>query len=143
MRRNPSHTMHGRGVTKPEDKWFSRCIRHRDNWTCRNCFVDCIADQGRLQCCHIYGRANKSTRWHPDNCVALCRECHARFTAEPIEWFEFCHGLLGHEHMAMLRIRKNKVLKTTAQLRKEISDHYRLEYRRMIDQRSFDLRPWE
>jgi hypothetical protein len=45
--------------------------------------------------------------------------------------------------MAQLRIQKNQILKTTAALRKEISDHYRLEYRRMISEQSTDLRAWD
>ena len=132
-----------RGVSKTEDKHFSKCIRHRDNWRCRSCSVDCIMDQGHLQCCHIYGRANKSTRWAPENCIAMCRTCHERYTKEPIEWAAFCENLLGYEHMEQLKTKKNQIMKTSAALRKQISDHYRIEYKRMVAAQTTDLRGWD
>lgn len=144
MRRNPAHSLHGKGTgSKREDVWFSRCIRHRDNWRCRNCGKDFIVDQAHLQCAHIYGRANKATRWEPGNCIALCHKCHGQYTREPVDWFRFCEELLGREHMDRLLIKKNVILKTNQALRKQISDHYRLEYHRMREEQSTDLRAWD
>jgi hypothetical protein len=128
--------MHGRGVSKREDRWFSKAIRQRDG-ACR-----CCGSTEDGQCAHIYGRATKATRWDPDNAVRLCATCHGRFTGEPVEWGLWCDMELGEEHMDRLKTKKNGILKVTDALRGEVSDHYRMEYNRMVREGSHDLKPW-
>lgn len=66
------------------DALFSRQIRARDKF-CQ--FKEClISDPAKLQNSHYFGRAIKSTRFDPDNCVALCWLHH------------FKDKLLGYEY---------------------------------------------
>lgn len=52
------------------DESFSHEIRARDKF-CQ--FPNCmVSDSTKLQCSHYFGRAIKSTRFDPDNCIALC-----------------------------------------------------------------------
>lgn len=50
-----------------------------------------------LDCAHIYGRASLSTRWAPDNAMALCRTCHRMMTDNPDHWEYFCRARLGDD----------------------------------------------
>lgn len=55
---------------KKADNIFSEKIRTRDG-KCQ--FPGCKVNEfGKLQCSHYIGRATKSTRFDPDNCIALC-----------------------------------------------------------------------
>lgn len=105
------------------DKWFSNCVRHRDKHTCQYCH------QAGTDCAHIYGRAKKSVRWSMDNAITLCRHHHQWFGSNPVAFTDFLTKIYGEGHMAILREKANSILKTNKALRKEISDHYRAEFR--------------
>jgi hypothetical protein len=108
------------------DKWFSDVVRRKANSTCEHCGI-----QGRMECAHIYGRANKAVRWSMDNAVSLCHYCHRTFTGNPVDFHLWLLDYLGQGHMDILIEKKNMILKTNKILRKEISDHYRGEFRKM------------
>ena len=108
------------------DDWFSKSVRHRDQHRCQFCFAE------GTDCAHIYGRAKKSTRWSMDNAVTLCRYHHRHFTANPVEFTDWLTKIYGHGHMDILREKANAILKTNKLLRKEISNHYRTEYRKAL-----------
>ena len=74
------------------DDLYSKIIRHGKN-RCERCLRS-----RDLQCAHIMGRANKSTRWAlkpVKNAVALCFSCH--------EWFD------KHKIMACILEPKKRV----------------------------------
>jgi hypothetical protein len=121
------------------DKWFSDCIRHRAGYQCESCHKGFAGLVQGFECCHIYGRANKSTRWATGNAVALCGGCHRRYTEHPLEFNDFLEGYLGSGHLDLLRERKNQIFKTNKVIRKEISAHYRAEFRRMVASGDTDL----
>ena len=108
------------------DDWFSKSVRHRDQHRCQFCFAE------GTDCAHIFGRAKKSVRWSMDNAVTLCRYHHRYFTANPVEFTDWLTKLYGQGHMDILREKANAILKTNKLLRKEISDHYRTEYRKAL-----------
>ena len=108
------------------EKWFSDVVRRKANSTCEHCGI-----QGRMECAHIYGRANKAVRWSMDNAVSLCHYCHRTFTGNPVDFHLWLLDYLGQGHMDILIEKKNMILKTNKILRKEISDHYRGEFRKM------------
>ena len=60
---------------------FSNFIRERDNWQCQKCSRefnrDC--DTTNLHCSHFKGRRNQAARYDPENCIALCLNCHKYF----------------------------------------------------------------
>ena len=108
------------------DDWFSKSVRHRDQHRCQFCFAE------GTDCAHIFGRAKKSVRWSMDNAVTLCRYHHRYFTANPVAFTDWLTNLYGQGHMDILREKANSILKTNKLLRKEISDHYRTEYRKAL-----------
>ena len=108
------------------DKWFSDVVRRKANSTCEHCGIE-----GRMECAHIYGRANKAVRWSMDNAVSLCHYCHRTFTGNPVDFHLWLLDYLGQGHMDILDEKRNMILKTNKILRKEISDHYRGEFRKM------------
>mgnify|MGYP002641961621 CR=1 FL=1 len=115
------------------DSWFSKCVRHRDQHRCQYCFKE------GTDSAHIFGRARKSTRWSMDNAITLCRYHHRYFTANPVAFADWLTKTLGHGHMDILREKANTILKTNKLLRKEISDHYRTEFRKAEADLSYEI----
>ena len=111
------------------DKWFSDVVRAKAGWCCEYCGKSFGGASAGLHCAHIFGRANKSTRWSLDNAVSLCAYHHDYFGKNPVSFADWLSGYYGEGHMDILREKRNQILKTNQQLRKEISDHYRAEYR--------------
>ena len=66
-----------------QDKLFSEYIRERDNWTCQNCQRVFPRGSGLLQNSHYMGRRFYATRFHEDNCEALCGRCHLNIGQDP------------------------------------------------------------
>lgn len=62
--------------TKLLDLEFSRFIRERDNFTCQRCGTQHTPNSTGLHASHFIGRANRSTRWDPQNVDAMCNGCH-------------------------------------------------------------------
>ena len=124
------------------DKWFSDCIRHRANYSCECCGKSFNGLVQGFEACHIFGRANKSTRWCADNAVALCGGCHRRFTEHPLDFHDWLASHLGAGHMDLLREKRNQILKSNRTLRLEIAKHYREEFRRMEKEGANDLVSW-
>lgn len=87
------------------DAAFSDYIRTRDHWTCRRCRAPHQLPHRGIQCAHLFTRANKGIRYHPDNAVALCKPCHAYFTFRKEEWTAWCEKTLGKEFMERLRVK--------------------------------------
>ncbi len=59
--------------TPHADTLFSRYIRYRDK-----CCLRCRTTDG-LTCSHFWGRGHSSTRFDPENCIALCGMCHSEW----------------------------------------------------------------
>ena len=118
------------------DDWFSKCVRHRDRHLCQYC-----SKEG-TDCAHIYGRARKSVRWSMDNAVTLCRYHHQWFTSNPVAFTDWLTKLYGEGHMDILREKANALLKTNKLLRKEISDHYRAEFRKAEADPNYEIVSW-
>lgn len=64
-----------------------------------------------------------------DNAVTLCRYHHQWFGSNPVAFTDFLTKIYGEGHMEILREKANSIMKTNKILRKEISDHYRTEFR--------------
>ena len=124
------------------DKWFSDCIRHAAGYQCQACHKGFTGLVQGYEACHVWGRANKSTRWCTDNCVALCGGCHRKYTEHPLAFHAFLVELWGEGHLELLNEKRNQILKTNKQTRKEIAKHYREEFRRMEKTGLTDLVSW-
>ena len=89
-----------------KDALFSDLVRERANWTCEACGKQ--PERRMLHCAHIFGRRYRSTRWHPDNAIALCFSCHQHFTDNPTEFsgwvIERLGGTKGGGYAALRRL---------------------------------------
>jgi hypothetical protein len=131
-------------LTTPADKWFSLCVRERAEWKCERChhqysYPD--TSQG-LDCAHYQTRDEWATRLEPLDAMALCRGCHEYFDKERrFEFENFYKSIFGADGLALLREKAldpggyGKEIKRTKG-KGEISKHYRLEYRRMLQLRA-------
>lgn len=123
------------------DSEFSRCIRERANWTCERCGIEDAEAQAKgtstlLDCSHVYSRAHRSTRWHPDNCFCLCKSCHAYLEGRPIEHTKFAEEKLGPTRFEWLVQAHHQPVKFTKADHKAMKKHYREEYARMRELRN-------
>ena len=121
------------------DIWFSKAIRLRDRYQCQHTGKQFAEGQLGLECCHIYGRANKIVRWDPMNAISMSHASHRYFTANPLDFHRFLVEKLGEGHLQLLNERSRGILKTNKALRKEIARHYRQEYNRMLEGNTRDL----
>ncbi len=69
----PAKSKDGSWTLKQADTKFSNLIRGRDG-KCMH--PKCKCRSALLQCSHYFGRAIKSTRFDPDNCITLSWYCH-------------------------------------------------------------------
>ena len=113
------------------DKWFSDVVRAKANWCCESCGKEFGGRSSGLHCAHIYGRANKSTRWSLDNAVSLCYTCHRTYTEHPLDFKSWLDTYLGGGALDRLTEKRRAVLKTNKALREQISAHYKAEYDKM------------
>ena len=81
-------------------------------------------------------------RWSMDNCLCLCRYHHRYFTANPVEFTDFLTNLWGQGHMDILREKANQIYKTTKEIRKEISKHYREEMKKAEADPGYSIVSW-
>ena len=77
-----------------------------------------------------HGRIARVTRILPiDHSGHFFHGGHHHITVNPIEFYDFLRKLWGEGHLEILRDKANSIMKTNKILRKEISDHYRAEFR--------------
>ncbi len=126
--------------TKPSDKWFSKCVRERANYTCERCHRQYDRSSTGLHCSHYHGRANRSTRWDKDNCFSICYSCHIFLGANPYDHTKFVESLLGDGKYELLLERKNDISlgKMFAKDDKagHIAKHYREQLRELQQKRA-------
>lgn len=93
MKKPPSKS----SLTKKLDKAFSILVRKVGK--CEKC-----GKKENLQCCHIFSRANRSTRWFRLNAFCLCGGCHLFWGHKnPVEFTEWTKERLGINNYEELR----------------------------------------
>lgn len=102
----------------PLDVLFSTYIRTKAGWKCEMCFKQYHPPTASLQCSHFKGRRNKSTRWEPENCAALCFSCHRRVTEDPEFHRNWFLKRLGEERYNALILKANSYGKPDKKLLK-------------------------
>lgn len=123
------------------DTIFSKCVRERSDWICEydNCeFCENHSFRnypGGLHNSHFRGRRNRSTRWFPDNCFALCHKRHERMGDCPEEHAAWVRKELGEDRFDALVLRANGHRKYTPHDRWEMNKHYASEFARMHSER--------
>jgi hypothetical protein len=98
----------------PADKAFSQWVRLRDKMClrCRKPLETNVKGlPTSLQASHFQGRGKESTRFDPDNVIALCMGCHGYFTSNPGEHYQWQVRRLGVEKVEEIVLRSNLTTK--------------------------------
>ena len=116
------------------DIWFSKCIRERAGWRCEKCGAQHAENSMGLHCSHHYGRRNWGIRFEPLNCEALDYGCHSHYGGTEDRRRE---ALSAIENALLIEMRNdtNRGREYRRVPMKELSEHYRNEYRRMVAER--------
>lgn len=113
---------------------FSLLVRERAGNVCEA--SGATARECQLECCHVEGRRNRSTRWHPDNAFCLSHAMHLYYTENPISWAEWVRRKLGEErYHANLRL-AHSPRKFTPREIEGLYRHYQSELKRLRVARS-------
>lgn len=89
---------------KQADARFSSFVRSRDKF-CQ--FQGCmVSDPAKLQCSHYIGRAKLSTRFDPNNCIALCWFHHFKSKDLGLEYQKQTYEKHGWDGQYTLLMRK-------------------------------------
>lgn len=114
------------------DAVISDLVRERANWTCEHCETEYSHERRQgLHASHLWGRANRSTRWHPDNLFAHCFGCHQRLGGNPVLFHDWARRTLGDVRFDELRLRANRAIKYTKADKEEMYQHYKKELERL------------
>lgn len=108
------------------DQIFSKIIRLRARWCCEKCGRFFPKGHG-LQCAHIFGRRHRSTRFHPDNAVALCYTDHMYFTENPTLFTAWVKSYLGDVRYEELEARHRQIVKRTKTELEELYRHLKAQ----------------
>ena len=116
------------------DTTFSLCIRESYDYICQfpNC-PECgnhSLREGGLDCSHYKGRRHSAGRWHPANCLALCRPIHSHVDTHKHDHVDLVRNHLGLEAFDDLATRLYGTKKYMPHDRWEMNIHYKaqLEY---------------
>lgn len=122
----------------PADKWFSKCVRISTGWICERCNSYSPEDKRMgLHCAHTVRRGNWSTRFDPNNCLALCNGCHRMYDHD----YDFMRNLFcklrGEGLWDRIQEKKSdtRIGRQLRKEKKEIAQHYKREYERMDQMR--------
>ena len=137
------------------DTIFSKCIRERNDLVCEYDNCEYCGNHtfrnhpGGLHCSHFKGRRGRVTRWHPDNCFALCNKRHERMGDSPDEHTAWVRSELGDTCYDALVLRAGGHRKYTPHDRWEMNQHYNAQLKKMQRQRMegqqgyLILTPWD
>lgn len=118
------------------DIHFSKCVREAADWTCQRCGKMYPENSPGLECAHFMTRGKWGTRFDPDNVAALCTGCHFYIDANPHEKMAWFEKRLGSGLAAIVREKSEDTRHGLKKLKKEISAHYRAEYKRLKELRA-------
>ena len=102
-----------RSLTKLLDKEISRITRLKGY--CVKC-----NKEDNLQCCHIFSRIYRSTRWDLHNVLCLCAGCHFWNHKNPILFAEFVKIYLGKYNYNNLKLKATMIKKWTLEEMQEL-----------------------
>lgn len=130
----------------PADKWFSRCVRERADWTCEypGCGIRYAPPTQALHCSHFEGRGNWAVRFEPLNAIALCYG-HHRIVGSSPRLHDELHALIFGAFAADIVEEKAQDIELAKLMRRTkgkglIAAHYKAEYERMMEVRAAGLR---
>jgi len=112
------------------DVVFSNLVRERANYICEVCGNNYRYRTQGLHCSHLWGRRNRSTRWHPENAAAKCFGCHKKLSERPVEFGEWIEKHLG-KRFNFVRRAANTPIKFTKLERDDMCRFYTKELARL------------
>lgn len=118
---------------KPADRWFSKCIRERSNWTCDVCHKQYEENSMGLHCSHYFSRRHRAVRYDPDNVTSMCYGCHNRLGGDPDDFRRWMVERVGEGLIDILREKRDDVMlaKTCKKNEPDIAKHYQEEFKRL------------
>ena len=127
----------------PSDKYFSLCIRERNENKCEYCGKDYSEGRG-LQCAHYESRGNYALRYDPINAFALCYFCHQQLDGSPIRFTEFYLEKRGQTSLDVLTELSRDLMrgKENRRNKAEIASYYKEVYSQMLMIRSTGVTGW-
>lgn len=114
------------------DVVFSRIVRLRARFNCEKCGRYFPLGHG-LQCAHVFSRRHQSTRYDPDNAIALCFTDHQYFGEHPTIFTAWIKKKLGDVRYEALEARHSTIVKRTKSEAAELYEHLKDQYRTLQD----------
>ena len=112
----------------PADAAFSNYIRARAGYRCQRCGTQYPPKSNGLQCSHNFSRRYYNIRFHPDNALALCHNCHNYWFSKDItKAARFLEETVGKNKLAELERLKKQPDATKRPPQSEldaIAEHY-------------------
>ncbi len=126
------------------DRWFSKAVRLSHNYTCERCgrVGGPTKDDYRMQNCHIIGRRNNAVRFSTANTLCMCILCHDDTGDNVREFKAWIAEKYGQQRIDRIDFLARGILKPTKFNLKQVSDHYRKEFKRMESTGDRDLESW-
>lgn len=88
------------------DSQFSLFIRHRDGRCMNPMCATRERDISKLECSHYWDRGIWITRFDPENCIALCHWCHAKWEdTKQGRYREIMIRIIGEDRYAAMQKR--------------------------------------
>lgn len=115
------------------DSIFSLLVRERAGNVCEHTGQPASAVQ--LECAHIWGRRNKSVRWHPLNAVSLSHYSHRFFTENPAAFIDWVKNRMGERAYEELERLARQPRKFTPREIEGLHKHMLTEYARLCQGR--------
>ncbi len=116
------------------DDAFSLCVRLRANCTCERCGEKFPMNAMKhLHCSHNYSREYKQVRFHPDNAIALCKDCHRWFA-----WSKELSTAWKNDHLGEAKLKRlfqalqNDPVEISKAEERRITAYYRIVARYLV-----------
>ncbi len=113
------------------DIYFSLCVRAASGWICQRCGIHKPPTGKRggsgLECSHRFGRRHRTIRWCKENADCLCSGCHRFFGENPADYRDWMVSQDGEKVIAILREKRDSMVKISKKEEKAIVAHYRSE----------------
>ena len=122
-------------ITKA-DSFFSKCIRLAADYQCQRCGAQHDASSKGLHCAHYHSRGIWSIRHDPLNAAAMCYGCHSYIDSHPAEKLQWFAQHLGNKNVEILLEKKQNSKSGRKREQKEITQHYKAEFERMMQLRA-------
>ncbi len=123
----------------PADVAFAKCVREAANHTCLRCGIRKPPTGTRgsdgMECSHVFSRRHRTIRWAKENAKCLCSAHHRWWHENPVDAAKWYESLVGESHLALLREKRDSMIKVSKDEEKLIAKHYRSELRKLEQRR--------